>query len=224
MGASKRSMNQFCQGEFDPTSDKPYFLYFQKVYTGDYFKYQKRKLLSLTKRSSDVFKLTTRLKPLCLRYVVAQCSQCREYFSVFNTTKHYKTWETSDTPKISRKLLEKKGVMMCTDCIWVQEGMDEVAKTPPNSPGERASSSLVNFDKFKSFADKMIQELTRPKTRPNPTSSIKLDKPKPFVSLLDLVMSDPTFEKTCLTKPLTTKAYTTCGVESTPFSKRIQKD
>ena len=110
MGGSMRSMLQFCQGEFDPTSDDSYFLFFQKVYTGDYTKYQRPKLLSASKRSSEVFKLTTKLKPLCLRYVVAQCSQCREYFSVFNTTKHYKTWETSDTPKISRKLLEKKGI------------------------------------------------------------------------------------------------------------------
>ena len=170
-------------------------------------------MLSVTKRSSQVFKLTTKLKPLCLRYVVAQCSQCREYFSVFNTTKHYKTWETSDTPKISRKLLEKKGVMICTDCIGLQEGMDEVAKTPPNSPRERASPNLINFDKFKSFGDKMIQELTRP----NPTSSIKLNKPKPFVSLLDFAMSE-------FTKTPEPSADTTCGVESTPFSKRIQKD
>ena len=53
--------------------------------------------------------------------------------------------------------------MMCTDCIWVQEGMDEVSKTPPNSPSAHSSPNLVKFDKFKSFGDKMIQELTRPK-------------------------------------------------------------
>ena len=135
ISGSNRSMLQFCQGEFDPSSDDAYFLFFQKTY-GDYAKYQRPKLLSIRKRSSSVFKLATTATPklLSLRYVVAQCSECREYFSEFNTTKHWKTWETNETPKISRKVLEKKGILVCTDCTWLQEGLDEAQKTPPISP------------------------------------------------------------------------------------------
>ena len=108
--------------------------------------------------------------------------------------------------------------MMCTDCIWVQEGMDEVSKTPPNSPSAHSSPNLVKFDKFKSFGDKMIQELTRPNSTSSNSSHSekKLSKPKPFVSLLDRMVQE-------LTTP-EPSADTTCGVESTPFSKRIQKD
>ena len=146
MSGSTRSWLQFRQGEFDPTSDDPYFLFFQKIYTGQYNKYEQPKLLSVRKRSSNVFKLVTRSKLLCLRYVVAQCSECQEFFSVFNTTKHWKTWETIRTPKISRKLLEKKGILMCTDCIWVQEGLDEATKTAPNSPCH--SEKKLHIPKF----------------------------------------------------------------------------
>ena len=125
-----RSWLQESQDDFNPGSTEPYFLFFQLTYTPEYAKYKSPKLLSCVKRSSNTFKLSSRPKCLCLRYVVAQCSDCGNFYSAFNTTKYWKSWEDPDMPKISIKLLEKKGIMMCTDCIWFYEGVEEMENSP----------------------------------------------------------------------------------------------
>ena len=132
---SARSLFQSCQGPFDPTSAMPYFLLFQTSYaSADCKKYDPPKILSLSKRSVNMYKLVKKPKQMCLRYTAAQCSECNEYFSLNRTTKHWKTWEDLEPPKISRKLLEERNIFICTDCIWVQEALDDAAKTPPTSP------------------------------------------------------------------------------------------
>ena len=117
---SLKIFDELWQRPFYPTSDTPY---------------HKPKILSSAKRSVRFFKYVTRPKQMCLRYTAAQCSECLEYFSLFNTTKHWKTWDDiTNPPKISRKLLEVKNIFVCTDCIWFQEALDDLTETPPTSP------------------------------------------------------------------------------------------
>ena len=132
---SSRSFFQLWQRPFDPTSETPYYLLFQRVYGRYHMKYHQPKILSSTKRSVCFFKYVTRPAQMRLRYTAAQCSECLEYFSLFNTTKNSKTWEDiTNPPKISRKLLEVKNIFMCTDCIWLYEALDDPTEAPPTPP------------------------------------------------------------------------------------------
>jgi hypothetical protein len=127
-----RDFLQMLQGKFNPDSieneDRPYYLFFQMCHGVNYSAYKTPKRLSAFKRSFDTFKLSSNPKCLRLRYFVAQCSKCENFFSRFNTTKYWKTWETDhmEQPKISIKLLEKKGIILCTDCLWFYEALDEL--------------------------------------------------------------------------------------------------
>ena len=103
-------------------------VFFQLVYSrkgyllnekSDFSKYASPKMLSISNRSAKVFKFTKLYKCLSLRYTCTQCSICKEFFSLFNTSKHYKSWDTDSMPIISRKLLEFNGTILCTDCIWL---------------------------------------------------------------------------------------------------------
>lgn len=134
LDSTTRSMLQLLQGNFNPNSTKDYYIFFQLVYAtkgyllnakSDFSKYASPKMLSISKRSVKIFKFTKLHKCLSLRYTCAQCSICKDFFSTFNTSKHYKEWETDSTPTISRKLLEYKGVIMCTDCIFVMHIEDD---------------------------------------------------------------------------------------------------
>ena len=126
LGSTTRAMLQQLQGDFNPNSTQAYFVFFQKIYTdkGYFSKYASPKRLSISKRSDKVFKFTKLYKCLSLRYTCTQCSSCKEFFSLFNTSKHYKSWETESMPTISRKLWEIKRTILCTDCIWVLHNED----------------------------------------------------------------------------------------------------
>ena len=65
--------------------------------------------------------------------------------------------------------------MMCTDCIWVQEGMDEVSKTPPNSP----SHSEKKLRTPKPFVDTKCGFETTPKPFVDTKCGFETT-PKPF--------------------------------------------
>ena len=123
-----RSMFQKIQGDFDPNSSDASYLFFQLVYStkgdllndkSDFSKYASPKFLSIKKRSDTFFKLTKLEKCLSLRYTCAQCSNCNEFFSSFNTTKLYKSWETEIMPTISKTVLKYNGSILCTDCVYV---------------------------------------------------------------------------------------------------------
>ena len=129
-----RSMFQKFQGDFDPNSSDAYLLFFQLVYStkgdllndkSDFSKYASPKFLSIKKRSDTFFKLTKLEKCLSLRYTCAQCSNCNEFFSTFNTTKHYKSWETEIMPTISKAVLKYNGSILCTDCVYVMHIEDD---------------------------------------------------------------------------------------------------
>ena len=129
-----RSMFQKIQGDFDPNSSDAYLLFFQLVYStkgdllndkSDFSKYASPKFLSIKKRSDTFFKLTKLEKCLSLRYTCAQCSNCNEFFSTFNTTKHYKSWETEIMPTISKAVLKYNGSILCTDCVYVMHIEDD---------------------------------------------------------------------------------------------------
>ena len=134
LGSTTRSMLQQLQGDFDPNSTQAYFVFFQKIYArkgyllyekSDFSKYASPKMLSISKRSAKVFKFTKLYKCLSLRHTCTQCSICKDFFSLFNTSKHYKSWETDSTPTISRKLLEFNGTILCTDSIFVMHIEDD---------------------------------------------------------------------------------------------------
>ena len=134
LGPGTRSMFQKIQGDFDPNSSEDYLLFFQLVYSTkgnllneecDFSKYASPKFLSIKKRSDSFFKLTKLDKCLSLRYTCAQCSNCNEFYSTFNTTKHYKSWETDSMPTISKKLLKFNGNILCTDCVFLMHIEDD---------------------------------------------------------------------------------------------------
>jgi hypothetical protein len=134
LGPGTRSMFQKIQGDFDPNSSEDYLLFFQLVYSTkgnllneecDFSKYASPKFLSIKKRSDSFFKLTKLDKCLSLRYTCAQCSNCNEFFSTFNTTKHYKSWETELMPTISKTVLKYNGSILCTDCVYVMHIEDD---------------------------------------------------------------------------------------------------
>ena len=134
LGPGTRSLFQKIQGDFDPNSSEDYLLFFQLVYSTkgnllneecDFSKYASPKFLSIKKRSDTFFKLTKLDKCLSLRYTCAQCSNCNEFFSTFNTTKHYKSWETDSMPTISKKLLKFNGNILCTDCVFLMHIEDD---------------------------------------------------------------------------------------------------
>jgi hypothetical protein len=134
LGPGTRSLFQKIQGDFDPNSSEDYLLFFQLVYSTkgnllkeecDFSKYASPKFLSIKKRSDSFFKLTKLDKCLSLRYTCAQCSNCNEFYSTFNTTKHYKSWETDSMPTISKKLLKFNGNILCTDCVFLMHIEDD---------------------------------------------------------------------------------------------------
>ena len=134
LGPRTRSMFQKIQGDFDPNSSDDYLLFFQLVYStkgdllndkSDFSLYASPKFLSIKKRSDTFFKLTKLEKCLSLRYTCAQCSNCNEFFSSFNTTKLYKSWETDSMPTISKKLLKFNGNILCTDCVFLMHIEDD---------------------------------------------------------------------------------------------------
>ena len=120
-----RSLFQLLQGDFDPNSNKDYFVFFQPNEKSDFSKYASPKMLSISKRSDTVFKLTKLYKCLSLRYTCAQCSNCNEFFSTFNTTKHYTYWESELMPTISKTVLKFNGSILCTDCVFVMHIEDD---------------------------------------------------------------------------------------------------
>ena len=82
-------------------------------------------MLSISKRSDTVFKLTKLYKCLSLRYTCAQCSNCNEFFSTFNTTKHYSYWESELMPTISKTVFKFNESILCTDCVFVMHIEDD---------------------------------------------------------------------------------------------------
>ena len=130
LGQTARNLLQMLQIDFDPGSthdvDYPFYLYFQIFNGGDYSTYIEPKKLSVVKRSFDTFKLTSNPKCLRLRYSVARCSNCLHFYSLFNTTKYWKEWDYCRLPQISNKLWEKKGIVLCTDCLWLYEALDQI--------------------------------------------------------------------------------------------------
>ena len=119
LSATSRALLQELQGDFNPTSTRPYFVFFQRINTGDFSKYATPKFISVSKRSSKIFKFTKLYKCLTLRYTCSQCCCCKQFFSLFNTSKPYKLWELDSMPSISRKLLKNKGIILCSDCLWL---------------------------------------------------------------------------------------------------------
>ena len=136
LGQTTRSMLQLLQNDFVPDStndvENPntrkttFYLYFQIFNGGDYSTYLEPKKLSVVKRSFDTFKLTSNPKCLRLRYSVARCSNCLHFYSLFNTTKYWKEWDYCRLPQISNKLWEKKGIVLCTDCLWLYEALEQI--------------------------------------------------------------------------------------------------
>ena len=129
-GQTARNLLQMLQIDFDPgythDVDDPFYLYFQIFNSGNYSTYVEPKKLSVRKRSFDTFKLTSNPKCLRLRYSVARCSNCLHFYSLFNTTKYWKEWDYCRLPQISNKLWEKKGIVLCTDCLWLYEALDQI--------------------------------------------------------------------------------------------------
>ena len=130
LGQTARNLLQMLQIDFDPgythDEDDPFYLYFQIFNSGDYSTYVEPKKLSVLKRSFDTFKLTSNPKCFRLRYSVARCSNCLHFYSLFNTTKYWKQWDYCRLPQISNKLWEKKGIVLCTDCLWLYEALDQI--------------------------------------------------------------------------------------------------
>ena len=130
LGQTARNMLQMLQIDFDPgythDVDDPFYLYFQIFNGGDYSTYLEPKKLSVVKRSFNTFKLTSNPKCFRLRYSVARCSNCLHFYSLFNTTKYWKEWDYCRLPQISNKLWEKKGIVLCTDCLWLYEALDQI--------------------------------------------------------------------------------------------------
>jgi hypothetical protein len=120
-----RSLFQLLQGDFDPNSSRDYFVFFQPNEKSDFSKYERPKMLSISKRSDTVFKLTKLYKCLSLRYTCAQCSNCNEFFSTFNTTKHYSYWESELMPTISKTVFKFNESILCTDCVFVMHIEDD---------------------------------------------------------------------------------------------------
>lgn len=131
-----RNMLQMLQIDFVPgstyhmenpnTRKTTFYLYFQIFNGGDYSTYANPKKLSVAKRSFDTFKLTSNPKCLRLRYSVTRCSNCLHFYTLFNTTKYWKEWDYCRLPKISNKLWEKKGIVLCTDCLWLYEALEQI--------------------------------------------------------------------------------------------------
>ena len=136
LGQTTRNMLQLLQNDFVPDStnnvENPntrkttFYLYFQIFNGGDYSTYLEPKKLSVVKRSFNTFKLTSNPKCFRLRYSVARCSNCLHFYSLFNTTKYWKEWDYCRLPQISNKLWEKKGIVLCTDCLWLYEALEQI--------------------------------------------------------------------------------------------------
>ena len=136
LGQKARTILQLLQIDFVPgsthdvenpnTRKTTFYLYFQIFNGGDYSTYIEPKKLSVVKRSFDTFKLTSNPKCLRLRYSVARCSNCLHFYSLFNTTKYWQEWDYCRLPQISNKLWEKKGIILCTDCLWLYEALEQI--------------------------------------------------------------------------------------------------
>ena len=123
LGCGTRHMLQMCQGHYDNESaeDKEFLLFFQLWAHGQKSIYKQPKRLSKTRRGRDTFKLCKNPTFLKLRYTVTQCSNCEDFFSRFNTTKHWKSWESDSIPYILVGLFKEKNMLLCSDCLVLFE-------------------------------------------------------------------------------------------------------